>query len=514
MKNDSIKKRYLFTVLSNTVKLLTGVVTASIVPRALGPAVYGNFQFLITSMTSIRGIVSVGSDAAFFTANSKVTKSDIIVAVYTLWLLIQLSVVCMMVGFGFSLGYAKTIWPGQVPYQIWVIVGLEFLGFVAQSQVAFGDSKGDTVRVQIFFAFFQVLRMLIISVYFLTDSLTFNSFVGIGYVVSILMNCYFVLYYIKKRNLFFSGFRYDRKRIREIIDYFFQYCHPLAVATIVAILAQFFDRWLLQHLYGSVEQGYYSIGIVYADVLLIFTTSLLPIFWRESAHLNSEGNITKLMEYYRKSFMVLFSLASFCSFFFILNAENFVMLLAGEKFRGAVITLAILGILPIYRSINQIGTTFFYATEKTKLYRNIIICSQLIGIGATYFLIAPRHLALPGLELGSVGLALKLVGTLIIVGNVTTYFVSRILGIGYWYFLRAQVTILLMLGVLGLVCFYLSDLVIQNLGLSGYLMSMSAHGIIYMSLSMLLFLGKPECFGIQRSELSTFKAKVVRYFAR
>ena len=62
---------------------------------------------------------------------------------------------------------------------------------------------------------------------------------------------------------------------------YLNYCLPLIPYSWITFAYIFIDRWLLQYYSGSVEQAYYSVAAQFAAIALIFTTSILRIFWKE-----------------------------------------------------------------------------------------------------------------------------------------------------------------------------------------------------------------------------------------
>jgi len=62
---------------------------------------------------------------------------------------------------------------------------------------------------------------------------------------------------------------------------------------------------------------------------------------------------------------------------------------------------------PIHQALAQMNTAYFYATSQTKLRSNLGIIGMTLSIPVTYFVLAPSSAAVPGMDLGSVGLALK-----------------------------------------------------------------------------------------------------------
>ena len=74
------------------------------------------------------------------------------------------------------------------------------------------------------------------------------------------------------------------------------------------------------------------------------------------------------------------------------------------------------------------NTAYFYAMSQTKLRSNLGIIGMTLSIPVTYFVLAPSSAAVPGMDLGSVGLALKMVVLHIIGVNIATYFICKLPG--------------------------------------------------------------------------------------
>jgi len=377
--------------------------------------------------------------------------------------------------------------------------------YVAQLAIKFGDSKGQTVRTRTISAFSQIFRVILVFIAFISHSLTIDTFIAIGYIVSFIASLSVTVYFFRKRNIFFSSLRIDMKKVKADMKYFYNYCHPLVVFALVGLLTVYFDRWFLQYIDGSTEQGYFSLGFRFSSILLIFCNSLLPIFWRETAHAHHKNDDQGLTSYFKKTFSFVFLASSFVAIFFAINAGRIVMLAGGDAFKGAVIPLAILSILPIYNAVTQISTTFFLATERTKLHRNISITQQLAGLAVTYFLLAPHSAVIPGFNMKSAGLAIKMLLVILIMSNVRVFYVSRIIKVGYRYFLKFQMYTLAYFCFFAILTGHASSWLLSKFGTPPHLVYLLVHGAMYFFTAVLLILLKPNFFGITNSDLSKIK---------
>jgi hypothetical protein len=98
---------------------------------------------------------------------------------------------------------------------------------------------------------------------------------------------------------------------------------------------------------------------------------------------------------------------------------------------------------PVMQTVGQLSGSVFFATGQTRLYRNIGISMMLSGLIAGYFFLAPTQYF--GLNLGSTGLALKMVIFGFIAVNIQLWYNCKLLEIPFFYFLKHQVLTILIL---------------------------------------------------------------------
>ena len=70
-KEDSLNKRYAYSLFANIVGLGAGMIAAMVIPRGLGPAAYGNFSFLTNFFQQLIGFLGLGTPNAFYTKLSQ-----------------------------------------------------------------------------------------------------------------------------------------------------------------------------------------------------------------------------------------------------------------------------------------------------------------------------------------------------------------------------------------------------------------------------------------------------------
>ena len=65
--NDSLSKRFSFKFIANLFSVLISSIITIVVPRVLGPIMYGNFMFLNDHFRKIIGFLTLGTTMWFFT---------------------------------------------------------------------------------------------------------------------------------------------------------------------------------------------------------------------------------------------------------------------------------------------------------------------------------------------------------------------------------------------------------------------------------------------------------------
>jgi O-antigen/teichoic acid export membrane protein len=82
---------------------------------------------------------------------------------------------------------------------------------------------------------------------------------------------------------------------------------------------------------------------------------------------------------------------------------------AGADYTRAIPVLAIMAFYPLQQTFGQLNGTAFKAAGRTAEYRNISIALSIPDMLLTYWLIAPADAIVPGLDLGALGVAVRMV---------------------------------------------------------------------------------------------------------
>jgi O-antigen/teichoic acid export membrane protein len=110
---ESVRSRYVVTLSAQVFRLMLSLISATIVPRALGPAIYGNYSFLLSTSSTLRGVLDTGTQQAIFTFSSQERASGSLTRLYALVLCVQFSIVVAIIGLAGATGKTGWLWHAQ-----------------------------------------------------------------------------------------------------------------------------------------------------------------------------------------------------------------------------------------------------------------------------------------------------------------------------------------------------------------------------------------------------------------
>jgi len=497
VNSQSIKTRFLTTLFMNIVRVGLGFVGGIVIARSLGPAGYGNYNFLLASFVSITVLIDMGTSSAFYTFLSQRKRSSKFYLYYFSWIGLQFILVLLFVAFIFPDAWRNKIWLGH-PKGIIILafVASFMMGKLWNTVTQAGESIRATVIVQLNSIFIAGLYLCIVLGMFFLHLLTIpNLFIAVIFV-------YLLLSLILAKRIRDNLIAREEVKLQNVFNEFKIYCIPLVAYGIVSFAYSFADVWLLQRFGGAVQQGFYSVGLRFSAICLIATSSMLKVFWKEIAEANESGNKERLYYLYTKISRGLCFVGAVGACFLIPFSKEILVFLLGPKYEAGWLCLAIMFLHPIHQSLGQINGTYFYATAKTRLYSNIGIALILVSLPVTYFVLATDSAMIPGLGLGSVGLALKTVTLQLIGVNVLAYFISRLRG---WRF-----SFLYQFGIIG-------SLLIASFAVKGllnlifHISSISFHPLVSMGFCMPIYILAvglivylfPNLSGLERKQITS-----------
>lgn len=493
--NQSIRRRFVVTLGANSFRSAISFATGLLLARWLGPEAYGKLAFLLAAFLALRTLLDLGSSSAFFTFLSQKARSRRFVAWYFGWMGVQFIACVACIGLLFPADWVASIWQGQPR-------GLVLLAFVAvflQSNVWVVVAQAAESQRQTTLAQTAAIGIALIHLAAMVLLYRFGDLGLYAVLAAVAVEHAIASWVVQRRFQFAAEGQADPEddQPRLVLRKYLRFCMPMVPYTLVGFAAEFADRWILQRYGGSVEQAYFSVGVQFSLVALIATTSILRIFWKEIAEANHQGDHERMGRIYRKVSRLLYLVAAMISGFLVPWAGEISSLILGPEYVGGATTLAVMFLFPLHQSLGQIVGTLLYATERVDIQVQTGIAMMLVGIIATYFVLAPPNAAVPGLGLGSEGLAWKRVLITILQVNLSIYIIARV---WKWAFdWRYQPVAFLACSGLGWLARGACSAVLGDMVPTPVLIMMS--GVLFMAGVVVMVFGMPWLIGMTRNEL-------------
>jgi len=507
MNKYGIYTRFFSTFATNILRVGISFIAGLLIARTLGPGEYGNFSFLLGSFISFAALANMGSSSAFYTFISQKRHSRKFFLYYAVWVLFQLLILLFFVLF-LPDSIRQKIWLGH-PFGLVILALLasfamnQLWTFVAQ----IGESIRDTVGVQ--------MRNLALAAIYLVCVAVLAGFHIISVKNILILNIILYLLFsaLYARRVYQADIlsKEQEEDLKEVLRKFKRFCLPLVPYAGVVFLYSFADYWILQKFGGSVQQGYYAIGARFSALSLIATISILQVFWKEIAEANSLGNMERVRMLYRRVSRTLYFISAVISCVMIPFSGEILTLLLGPSYQAAWLPLSLMLLYPVYQSLGQITTTTLYATGKTKAHSYIWTFLMPISIPIVYFLLAPKSAIVPGLHLGATGLAIKMLGVLILGVNIAAFVVARHLKAFFDW--GHQINVLLLLLPAGFLSKLFAQYILSLISFNGYtILVMAVSGVFYLAIVVASVYFFPALAGMNREMInrgfSWFRARI------
>jgi O-antigen/teichoic acid export membrane protein len=501
-KEDSLRKRYIFKVLSNVIGLFIGLGTQAIIPRGLGPKAYGDFSFLTSFFNEVAAFLDMGTSIGFYTKLSQRPDDRGLVAFYFRFcIVVSLFLILFAVVAGLTPG-GPFLWPGQEMRYILLASIWGALTWFSQIASKMADAYGITVSAELFKIVQKVFAFALVGGMFAAGVLNLFTFFWYHYAILLFLLAGYAMILERNNHSLHGGWRLTREELHRYASEFYHYSHPLFVYALVGLIIGVMDRWLLQRFAGSIQQGYFGLSTQVSTICLLFTGAMTPLLMREFSLAFSKRDEKELARLFKRYLPVFFSVASLVSCFVVTHADMVVGLFGGAAYSNATLPMAIMALYPVHQTYGQLSGSVFYATNQTSLYRNLGIIFMVAGLPVTYCFLAPAGSF--GFGLGAVGLAAKMVLVQFIAVNVLLFYNTRFMRVKFYPFLAHQVLNIVMLLVVSASSRYLTGWMMPFSGrLSGFIVS----GVLYLVLAMGICMAIPWLFGVTRDDLSTMSRR-------
>jgi O-antigen/teichoic acid export membrane protein len=496
-KAESVRSRYAITLGAQVFRLLLSLISATIVPRTLGPVVYGNYSFLLSTSATLRGVLDTGTQQAFFTFSSQENASGPLTRLYALVLCVQFSIVLAFISVAGATGHTEWLWHAQRIDQIFLVTVLDWLLFLALSLQQIGDSKGLTAYQQLIGAAVALLTVAGVLLLRATHTLDLYTFVWLS-IAAAMLNCAVLMHrlLVVNRALFWSG----ALRVRDYATRWWHFTRPLILLQYYLPVVGYLGLYLIQKWYGSAEQGYYALALQWCAFAMVFTNSGVWIFWREIAHHTASSDLQIAAGIYERFSRLFFFLALVLSCWLSASSDLLVQLVAGERFRAAAGVLAIMAFYPVSQTLGQLTAVSLKAMEHTGSYARLSVALSVPDLLLTYILLAPQSAAVPGLHMGAVGLAIKSAGYGFLSVQGYDWLNCHYLGIRYATLLGRRIIALVSVGVIAVLSIGLGGSFVRMNG-GGNASALALSSVAYGLMVAVCVWIRPELAGLDRTQL-------------
>lgn len=496
-QEDSLKKRYFYKISANLVGLVMNFAIQAIIPRGLGPKVYGDFNFLTKFFNEIVNFFDMGTSVGFYTKISQRPRESGLVSFYFYFIGIVSLIVMAFATITHLTSTYQNIWPAQEMSYIYYASIWGILVWIVMILNTITDAYGLTVRSELAKMIQKVFGVILIVLLYVFHQLNLTNFFYYSYATLFFIAVSFVLIIVHSGYSLTDNWRLSGSEISGYCKEFYHYSHPLLVYAFIALVVGVMDRWLLQVYGGSTQQGFFGLSSQIGALCFLFTSAMTPLLIREFSIAFANKDRNQMMVLFRRYIPMLYSIAAYFSCFIAIQSSKVTYIFGGNKYTEAAMAVTVMAFYPIHQTYGQLSGSVFYATGQTALYRNIGVFFMLIGLPITFFLLAPHEKM--GFNTGATGLAVKMVILQFIAVNVQLYFNSKFLTFSFWRYFGHQ--------ILNVVClltiaFGVTFGVDQVLGLDGYLLySFLLSGVLYTLIVIGVVYCLPVIFGLRRGDI-------------
>jgi O-antigen/teichoic acid export membrane protein len=494
---ESVRSRYAVTLSAQIFRLLLSLVTAGIVPRALGPAVYGNYNFLLSTSAALRGFLDNGAQQAFFTFSSQERSSGPLTRLYARVLGLQFAIVFIIIAAAAAAGKLDWLWRAQRLDQIVLVTLLDWALFLVLSLQQLGDSKGLTAYLQLTGAAVSLLTLIGLLLLRCTGHLDFYTFVCVNLAGAVLTGLTLAKrLLLRERARFWDG----AQGARGYVARWWRFTKPLLLIQYYLPVVAYLGLYLIQKWYGSEEQGYYALALQWSAFAMVFTTSGVWIFWREVAHHSATDNLQHAARTYEQFSRLFFLLALVLSCGLSAGSSLLVEVVAGPRFRAAAGVVAVMAFYPLSQTINQLTMASMKAMERTATYARWSIVLSFPDLLLTYVLLAPSDAPVPGLRLGAIGMAIKMAIFGLLSSQVYDWINCRFLKIEFAPTVLRKAAAAVAVGTLAVVLLDYGGAFLQRAGMGG-IGALCVASVAYGTAVGVLILLWPGMAGLTRAQV-------------
>lgn len=198
----SFKKRYFFKLVSNMVGFSIGLLTQAIVPRALGPASYGNYSFLTDFFWQLIGFLNLNSSTALYTKLCQRQNEKSLVHVYLFFSAVIAFVALFFILVSFLSGFSQILWPEQARGFIILAFILAYFRYCNDIFISISDAFGWTIKSELSNVVQKIFGLILVSLLFFVHSLNLASYL-ILQIITLSLSITLLIFIVNKKRIFF-----------------------------------------------------------------------------------------------------------------------------------------------------------------------------------------------------------------------------------------------------------------------------------------------------------------------
>jgi O-antigen/teichoic acid export membrane protein len=504
---EPLRNRYFHKLGAKIINTPINIAITLIVPRFLGVAEYGNYNFLTDFFIKLMSFLDTGTSSCFFTHLSREQKNAAILRFY--WgLVVTISIISVIITtLVFAFGKGGSIWVDQKVHTIWLSLIWGLLYWYHQIFYKIMDATGATVKAEFAQVKQKVIGLCILSIMAIFGHFSLVTYFLFQYMLYVIV---FILWWkvLDKAGIeMFPSQNLSKTEFRKYTGIFYKFSQPMFWGGIFAIVFGFGERWLLQVYGGSQQQGLYSLAFQISALCFLFTSSLAPLFHREVSRALGENNLDEVRRLFLRFVPMLYSVSAALGIFCFFQADKITTIVGGSEYNEAIMPVAIMCLFPIHQTFGQLNSAVYFASGKTRLYRNVGIFTKILGFIVTIYFLGPKNQYC--LELGSTGLAVKMVLIQFIGQNILLWFNSKYIKISFSRLVKHQFISLIIIFTIGGLVLAIADLISMNV-----ILSLLVSAILYSFALVGTTYIYPQMFSTSRSEISHYFRVVSKIILR
>ncbi len=506
----TLARRYAYKLLANVASVPVYLVMEAILPRALGPQMYGNYSFATNLFQQLSGFLDMGTSTCFYNALSRRQGEGGLIAFYMRAGVLVLCVSLLAAALMLLPPVGDLLLPGVPGWLAPLAAVWAFLTWWGRVLRSTNDALGETVPSELVRTALSLVAVLALVTLFWCGALNVHSLFAQQYAM---LGSTALGYWLVTRAAWRRRFgcpvplSLEPHARRAYTREFFDYSHPLFVQALLSFAMLSAERWLLQWFDGSAEQGFFALSQKVSMACFLFVSAMTPLVMRELSIAWGRKDAAGMGRLLNRFAPLLYVVAAYFSCFTLAEGAALVRIFGGEEFAAAILPVQIMALYPLHQAYGQLTGAVFHATGRTRILRNMAAAECVYGLAAAWTLLAPSHLF--GLHLGATGLACKTVFVQMLTVNLYLWLASRFVPLRFWRNLLHQIWSLAALLALAFACREAS--LLAGLGGVESLPRFFLSGVLYSGCAILVAALLPAFLGLSRQEV---RELIVRFRRR